>query len=147
MRKPALVMVLLLIPSIVGCGNSGQVSQAPPVTYDMNYGLCLSLKQMKTAMTGLRELDPNSTLSEIGGATDALRKSVADLQRSAAGDRGKEVAALNEAFEQVETAVADLPLDMTAAQAVESLADERAAVQSAWAGLVNSIECYPPIEP
>lgn len=129
MRRPARLiplgaLVVLLALGLAGCGSDSTPAAGSTTSQtSSNEAFCASLTDVQDAATGLKALDPtNTTLTELATKATSLLTAGTGLLSAAKDDVSIDTAALGQAWDNVKTAITDIPgSGQSASQAVESL--------------------------
>ena len=146
MSKPQSVLARMIALGaaaglLAGCSTTGPSSPSTSQTTTVS-AVCAAADALSAALTNFKDtLKPGATVQQIQAAREQVRKAYDDLA-NAAGDAAKDrVDAVKAAQQKFTAAVNSVPDDATLTQAINSLRDEAANVQSAVSDLANDTKC------
>ena len=103
---------------------------------------CLSLAQFQASLEAFRELEPSaSTIDAYREAWISVQRTFRDLREKTAKVADDRVTEVNQAIDDVQAALDDVPEGTTPQEAVASLEDELAAVTAAVEALNSELDC------
>lgn len=138
MRKiiVAATVMLMLVPLVLVAASCGGTD-----TKEAETNLCKSLDEFETALIALGDISLDSTIDDIQNnfkkVEDAWNKVVADAEKVAEAKADD----LKKAYDDLKKAINDIPGDATVTEALQSVADEAAAVAAAWQKLFSDLDC------
>ena len=137
MRKVivATIVIMLLAPLALraaGCGED---------TEEAEKNLCQSLNEVEAALIALGDLSLDSTVEDIQNNYKAVEDAWNNIVSDAAEVGSARTDDLEKAYDDLNKAVDDIPGDATVTEALESIADEAAAVVAAWEQLFSELDC------
>jgi hypothetical protein len=110
-------------------------------TKEAETNLCKSLNDFEAALIALGDISLDSTVEDIQNnykaVEDAWNKVVADTENVGTARSDD----LKKAYDNLDKAIDDIPGDATVTEALQSIADEAAAVVAAWEQLFNDLDC------
>jgi hypothetical protein len=109
---------------------------ASPSAAEAQAALCSNLTAEE-----FTNLDRYSTTGEVKAAADVVRHSFEAVQQANAEVRNAQVDALENAYQDLQGAIDDLPDETPIAEAVRSLQPQIAAVRSARQEVTSGVEC------
>ncbi len=136
-RMTALGIAGVALFALSACTQPEPTSQA-----DAEGQLCTDLDAFATALGGLTDLDPatataedvESTRTSIQDAWDAVKESAADVADA-------DDTAVESAWQDVETAIDDIPTDVPLSEAIGPVQTAADAVRAAFAEMQNGVGC------
>jgi hypothetical protein len=130
------IVMLLLIPLVLVAASCGGTD-----TKEAETNLCKSLNDFEAALIALGDISLDSTVEDIQNnykaVEDAWNKVVADTENVGTARSDD----LKKAYDNLDKAIDDIPGDATVTEALQSIADEAAAVVAAWEQLFNDLDC------
>ena len=130
------IVMLLLIPLVFVAASCGGTD-----TKEAETNLCKSLNEFEAALIALGDISLDSTVEDIQNnykaVEDAWKKVVADTENVGTARSDD----LKKAYDNLDKAINNIPGDATVTEALESIADEAAAVVAAWEQLFNDLDC------
>jgi uncharacterized membrane protein len=114
-------------------------SQPPsPTTGDA----CSSLAQFEASLAAFQAIEPTAeNIDELRTAAIAVQRTGRDLREAAFELADARVTELNEAVDELKSALDDAPDDASPSDVVASVEDELAAVSAAFDDLANELDC------
>jgi hypothetical protein len=112
-----------------------------PSSADAQVALCSNLTTFQQSVEELTNLGSYTTMGEVKAAANMARHPFDAVQQSNAEVNNAQVEALGNAYENFQSAIADLPDDTTVEEAATSLQPQIAAVQTAREQVSSRVEC------
>ena len=112
-----------------------------PSSADAQVALCSNLTTFQQSVEELTNLDSYSTMGEVKAAANMVRHPFDAVQQSNAEVKNAQVDALRNTYEDLQSAIADLPDAATVEDAKASLQPQIAAVQAAREQVSSRVEC------
>ncbi len=112
-----------------------------PSSADAQVALCSNLTTFQQSVEELTNLDSYSTMGEVKAAANMARHSFDAIQQANAEVNNAQVDTLGNAYEDLQSAIANLPDDATVEEAATSLQPQIAAVQTAREQVSSRMEC------
>ncbi len=112
-----------------------------PSSADAQVALCSNLTTFQQSVEELTNLDSYSTMGEVKAVANMARHSFDAVEQSNAEVKNAQVDALRNTYEDLQSAIADLPDDATVEDAKASLQPQIAAVQAAREQVSSRVEC------
>jgi hypothetical protein len=135
MRKYAAIALSIPLAFLAfSCTSAPTVSEA-------QQKLCTSLAGLKTSLAALKSLSPNSKVSDLKRANEAVEKSWANVTSAAQVYKEAKADALDSAYQGLNKAIKSIPNNATLAQAQQSLVGPIAAVEAAQEQLNSTLKC------
>lgn len=133
------VLAITGLTLAVACGDDDDDSE-DQATAEQN--LCSSLAGLSDSLAAFQALDPTSAsyddydaaAADVGDAWDQVKPDAADVSAA-------DTTALESAYDDLAQAIEDAPRDEPVSKALNSLSDEVAAVDSAWAEINDGLNC------
>ncbi|MFT4469479.1 hypothetical protein ACMX2H_06155 [Arthrobacter sulfonylureivorans] len=123
----------LAVGMLAGCSASPEENVAKA---------CGASDAFAAALQNFREtLTPDATLDEIRSAREEVSNTYNDLKGATANVAKDRTDALASATDELKAAVDDIPDDATVRQAVDSLKNEAANVETARSGVASELNC------
>jgi hypothetical protein len=132
--------VLVWVPTAAGLVALALACSSPS-SADAQVALCSNLTTFQQSVEELTTLDSYSTMGEVKAAASMVRPSFDAVQQSNAEVNNAQVDTLRNAYEGLQSAIANLPDDATVEEAATSLQPQIAAVQSAREQVNSRMEC------
>lgn len=139
-RAFTLSLAALPLLLIVSCTNQAS-QQAAPTTQDKQAELCTNLARFDTAVATLKSMSPSSTVGDFRTARDQVKTTFLDVKASASTVQTAKTAELEQAYQDLDTAISSVSDTATLNQAVQSLAPRVAAVDAAEAQMKSGLNC------
>jgi hypothetical protein len=133
--------VLVWVATMVGLLVLALACSNPPPSADAQIALCSNLTTFQQSVEELTNLDSYSTMGEVKAAANMARHSFDAVQQANAEVNNAQVDTLRTAYEDLQSAIADLPDDATVEEAASSLQPQIAAVQTARDQVNARVEC------
>lgn len=134
MRHRTMMFVALLLLALAGCGQPTTVDEA-------KVQLCQDLSTFRDTVRTLISADQDTTVEEFQANREAVAESYAAVQESAASVQEAQLDDLEAAYTNLDQAIQAIPTNATMLEAVDSLRDEAAALDSAWQDLLAEVQC------
>ncbi|WP_157731774.1 hypothetical protein [Arthrobacter sp. YN] len=135
----------LAIALLTGCSSSppaGTSTSSATTSSANTEEVCTAAAAHNTALTNFRNLlTPEVTIDQLRTARDEVIRTYAVLEKKAESIAADRVAALKAAQRKLEAAVNDVRDQATVPEAVASLKDEAAAVETALSDLNKDVKC------
>lgn len=128
---------LLFLVSCAGNSTQTQVQS----TQDKQAELCTNLARFNTSVATLKSMSPSSTVGDFRAAREQVKTAFADVKTSAQAVQGAKLADLEQAYQQLDTAVSSVPDSATLNQAAQSIAPSIAAVEAAQTQTRSGLNC------
>lgn len=132
MRKIHFIFAVPLLLA-VSCSNES--------TQEKTAQLCTDLATLGSAVTNLKNIDPNSTVGDLRTAEREVKTAFSDVQASARDVQDARLDDLESANNNLDKAIQDVPNDATLQDATISISDEALAVEAAQAQLRSGLGC------
>jgi hypothetical protein len=131
-----LFLATLPLVLLIGC-----TAEPPQSTQDKKAELCTNLARFNTAVATLKSMSPSSTVGDFKQARDQVRTTFNDVKQSAQTVQEAKVTELEQAYQDLDTAVTAVPDTATLVQARDSIAPQVAAVEAAQSQLDAGLNC------
>lgn len=131
-----LLAVLLTAIAALACGDDDDVS-----TEDAEAQLCADLAALDTAIADLEGITADNTVDELKVANQAVADAEDRVAESAQAVGEARIGDLDAAFEELDSAVTEIPGDSTIADAISSIGAGLGGVRDAWQQLFASAGC------
>jgi len=103
---------------------------------------CVSLAQFEASVAAFRALEPTAeNIDELRTAAIAIQRTFRDLREAAFELADARVTELNQAVDDLQSALEDAPNDASPSEVVASVEDERAAISDAFDALATELDC------
>jgi hypothetical protein len=136
-RLAALGLAGVAVLALSACTEPSPTSQA-----DAEGQLCTDLDAFGTALRGLTDLDPATATVEDVDATRASIQDAWDAVKESAADVGEaDDTAVEAAWQDVATAIDDIPTDVPISEAIGPVQTAADAVRSAFDEMSNGVGC------
>jgi hypothetical protein len=112
-----------------------------PSAADAQATLCSNLTTFQLSVEEFSNLDRYSTTGEVKAAADVVRHSFEAVRQANAEVNNAQVEALENAYQDLQGAIDNLPDETPIAEAVRSLQPQIAAVRSARQEVTSGVEC------
>lgn len=136
MKPFHLFLIALPLFLLVGC-----TSESPQSIQEKQAELCTQLARFNTAVVTLKSMGPNSTVGDLRAAQDQVRTTFNDVKTTAGTVRAAKAEELEQAYNQLDRTVREIPETATLQQANESIATDVAAVEAAEAQMRSGLNC------
>ena len=130
-----LIAVLLLVSVVAGCVTS------PPPTNEAESNLCEDLANFEDALAPLTNISLGTTVEDLQAFRDEVGNAWAEVEESAQDYYDARVRDLQDAYDELDKAVNDLPGDVTVSEAADLLEGELRAVREARRALSAGPDC------
>ena len=131
-----LVGILVAVLGIAAVACDDDESEA-----DLTIAVCQDLVDLQVADAAFDTLDENSTLDEIRSVNVAYSEALDDVVNSAADLADARSEPIEDAYGDLNQAIADIPGDATIQEALLSIEDELVAVDNAYDQFFSSLNC------
>jgi hypothetical protein len=129
--RTSLLVACLLLAACAAQPSSPQTGDA-----------CVSLAQFQASVAAFQELQPTAeSIGELQTAGLAVQRTFRDLREAAFELADARVTELNQAVDDLTSALDDAPEDATPDEVVASVEDELAAVSAAFDDLAAELDC------
>jgi L-alanine-DL-glutamate epimerase-like enolase superfamily enzyme len=118
---------------LTGCTSSPQEDVSTACTAAAAHGAALKSFQ--------ESLSPDATVEQVKAARDEVQKTYDDMVDAAEEVSQDRANALEQAWDELDKAVEDIPDDATLQQAADSLKNEAADVESARSDVASELNC------
>jgi len=115
--------------------------QTAQTTQDAKATLCTNLAQFNTSVATLKSMSPNSTVGDFRQARDQVKTTFDAVKQSAQTVQEAKTAELEQAYQDLDKAIAGITDGMTLAQATATIAPQVAAVEAAQTQLDAGLQC------
>jgi predicted RecB family endonuclease len=145
-RVFSVLLVSLPLSLLVSCSKETPQAQdtkvAPSLsTEDKKATMCTDLARFKTSVATLKSKTSNSTVGDLRKAQEQVKTTLVELKASALAVQDSQVADLETATKNLETAIAAIPDTATIAQAGAAIAPSVVAVEAAEAKTKADLKC------
>ena len=137
MRKVivAFIVMMLLVPLALMVASCGEDTQ------EAEKNLCQSLNEFESALIALGDISLDSTVDEIQKNWEDVESAWNNVVSDAEAVATAKSDDLEKAYDDLKKAIDDIPGDATITEALQSIADEAAAVDAAWQQLFSDLDC------
>ena len=111
---------------LAACGG-----QAPQSVADQQAQLCTDLARFNTSVAALKSMSPSSTVSDFRAARDEVKTNFEQVKLTAQNVQDAKVAELETAYQDLDSTIQSIPETATLQQAMDSVAEEIVAVETA----------------
>ncbi len=140
MRRNWLLMGVGLIAAMLAVAAVA-CDDDEPSEEDTVAQLCSDLTKLEAADAAFDTLGTNSTIDEINATGDAYNDALGDVVDSARDVTAVRAQPIEDAYDDLDQAINDIPGDATIPKALTSIADELAAVDAAYDEAFASLDC------
>jgi len=130
------VLIALPLFLLVSC-----TSESPQSIQEKQAELCTQLARFNTAVATLKSMGPSSTVGDLRAAQDQVRTTFSEVKATASAVKAAKAEELEQAYNQLDTTVRNIPETATLQQANESIATDVAAVEAAQAQMQSGLNC------
>ena len=129
--------LVLIIPIVAfACSDDDGPSEVDAVAV-----LCSDLATLQAADAAFDSLSSSSTLDEIKAAGNVYDSAVDNVVSSAKDVASARSAPIEDATNDLDKAISDIPSDVTISEALDSISDELAAVDAAYTEAFSGVDC------
>jgi hypothetical protein len=133
----AIVALTLVGGFAVACEDDDDEPSADEATAQ----LCSDLSSLQVALGNLRSITADSTVDELEAARDDVQSALEDVRSSAEDVEEAEIAAVEDAYADLDSAVNDVEGDQSVGAALEDIATQVEAIDDAWDELFQGLRC------
>lgn len=129
---------IIAVPALLlaACG-----SQGPESISDQKAQLCTDLARFNTSVATLKSMSPSSTVSDFTAARDEVKANFEQVKLTAQSVQEAKVAELETAYQDLDSALQNIPETATLQQALDSVAEPVAAVETARSQMNADLDC------
>lgn len=129
-------IVALPLILLAGCGG-----QEPQSIADQQAQLCTDLARLNTSVATLKSMSPSSTVGDFKAARDEVKANFEQVKLTAQNMKAAKVADLETAYQDLDSAIQNIPETATLQQAMSSVAEQVTAVEDARAQMNAELNC------
>lgn len=130
------IAIALILPLLLVAGCSTEKS-----AQDTQANLCENLARLKTSVATLNTMNPDSTVGDLKEAQQRVQDAFEDVTASAQPSNAARTDELEQAYNNLDNAVNSIPDSATVSEAIASIQDEIAALETAREQTRSSANC------
>jgi len=129
-------VIALPVMLLAACG-----SPPPQSVADQQAQLCTDLARFNTSVATLKSMSPSSTVSDFRTARDQVKANFEQVKLTAQNVQEAKLADLETAYQSLDGAIQSIPETATLQQAMNSVAEQLAAVEAARSQMNTDLNC------